>query len=341
MAIAFKCSICGGEAVMNPGTISCKHCGIISDLNTHKAILSNAPEYVQESVDVMNFIRNSKPMFCFSAHQLFDKNFKTAECVFYRSPTPIWQHTPEVMISYNGMFSKFLKEALLNYVTTGYMNETVLTEAAVSSMLPLLLTSVDEKTIRSISYAQVQLLTALMAPTWFDCAMALMDNMPKTAESWTASQLLYSYMICNKLSFIRDTSMPGATDTIKEFIKMNAKFVHEKNDNLSFHSSVMKDSRAIQAMYKSIPELYLINSDVPNSDNVAFLFGIHDRAAEPVSSSDSSFKQVEAVANGLHLLWMRYGEPISYAKKKLKNMPDETYLGRYIKFWEDVREKLK
>lgn len=338
-----QCSNCLGNIKFEDGSASCDNCGIIVNLSTHTATLSkDAPIWVQESYKVLCEIARTKPMFVFGKNQLFTKNFKANDCSIYSSPEYIDDETPSFFIAYNGIVSRFLKILLFNYINVGDNIEKVLTTITPESLLSIWLLNSHNPSRSELTYDSVKTLTAIMAPTWIDCANAVFDDLPRDISRWTESEMLYAYMICNKLPLLEGIAYKDALSVLKKFILEKSKFVYEKNEKLSWTEDDMKYLDECSIMCHSNPELYTNNWGSLGYDNIAWLFGTNSIARPIMFKDEIEYEHAQKASDGLYRLWTRYGTPNSRAIKTLRGLSNDTGVkAAYITYWERMRNRLR
>lgn len=341
------CPICGKRMKPCIDHFECETCGVFYNIAAKMFyITNNAPKYVVDSYNVLKIIHENKWMFVFGKSPLFTEGFSIDDCVGYQSSAEITAMTPKHLLGYSGTSSIHLHTLVYgisddrrasSFVQDIKNPMTIFSMWASSKMF--------EK--KSLDYNKVKTLTAVMSPTWYDCVEVLRDTMRRDITTWSDSELLSSYVLCNKLPIVQDCSLTECEDALKKFIVNQCKFIHKDNSKLSA-IDVEKKKEAYEILMNSKIELGLINDwHMDPKTNVQWLFATNNAAIPPNIYSQGDVDYYAARAEGLWRLWETYVKDTSlahyYIIKYEVTTPDDKYDARatYINYWSKVREQFE
>lgn len=168
-------------------------------------------------------------------------------------------------------------------------------------------------------FEHVRDLTVFTAPTWIDAGLAASCLGHRWFPEKTASQLLYSFMSCDKSQFFHH-----GIHSVREFLFENIPFVNEDN----FHE---RDDVDCSAAVRANAELLVNNlGSWDPDDRNTYLF-----ASKCCASSVPTDR-----CEDLELMWKLYGAPQSEAIQMLNN-EEGTKREKYISLWKGIRVHLK
>lgn len=332
MSTTYKCPICHADIGNFSALLICHNCHTVIDFINAKVTNSDkSPKYVKDSYSMFESICMKKPMFVFGKHELFTPEFCIENCVSYNSSKYITEETPSIFLGYSGVPAVMIKVALNNISKSLMETAGVLHPSDVNAGLLLYLADSYRET--ELTFEGMKALTALMAPTWFDCAEILHDNIKKNVTDWSNSELLYSYMICDKFPMVEKTTPMGILEVLSAFILNQCKFIHDKNDKLTFGKLEGSKRKSFGCVVRTVPELFVANNGTVTDESVAWLFATNSQAY--LSKDIDNYVDMAA---GFNILWNRYGVPVSHGSSILDG---DNSLNAYIKYWNKVRERLQ
>lgn len=338
MYTTYNCPICNQPLLVNNGKMLCNDCCIELNFSDHSVSIGDAsPQYLKDSFTALESIYKDKAMFVFGKAELFTKDFRISDCVSYYSSKHITDDTPKHLLGYCGVPSIMIRVAL-NHIANSMLDVEGLLHLN-DYKTGILMYALDKMREVQLTFDGVKALTALMAPTWFDVAEALRGNMRKDITTWSDSELLYSYIICNKMFMIKSVSPMDISLTLSEFILQQCKFVHARNDKLTIDNLSESDKGIFECILDMNPELNIANKGTVTDQNVGWLFG--SNAGVHLSED---LRENRDAAKGLKVLWKRYGDPVSCAASALKSfeaLDESSPKYTYIRYWYKVRERLQ
>lgn len=338
------CPICGEK--MNPciDHFECETCGVSYSLpNKFFYVTNKAPKYVVDSYNILKLIHENKWMFVFGKRPLFTEGFSQDDCVGYQSSTNITAMTPKQLLGYNGISALHL-HTLVYGMSEDKGDFTHLLQIENAMTVFSMWASAKMSKDKHLDYNTVKMLTAVMSPTWYDCAEVLMDNMSRDITTWSDSELLGACILCNKFPIIQGCNLTTYSEVLRKFIVNQCKFIHKDNSKLTA-TDVAERKEAYELILNANVELRLINDGhMSCHNNVQWLFATNNTAVLP---DDDSIKEYSAQAEGLWRLWEDYVKGISNAHSAIMKSEvtyDEVHRDAcetYINYWSKVRTKFE